>query len=117
MARSQMLPYGRSDRRMPANLPVNITCAARQVLAEAAYTENISASGARIVTRRIWPTDERLQLECVRWDFRSTARVAYCEPLPGDKFAVGLQFLNPPAPPARSPDDSPWPPLSRKDLG
>ncbi len=107
------MPYGRFEKRFPAQVLVQLSSPNRQVLAEPAYTENISANGTRILTRRQWSRDEHLQIECSRWDFRSTARVAYCQSVPGNQFAVGLEFLNPPAPPVQTQDDSPWPPLRR----
>jgi len=96
MGSPRKVPHGRLERRIPAIVPVYLTADARQVLAETAFTENVSAHGARILTRRKWSPDERLQIESVRWNFRSTARVTYCEPLPNDEFAVGLEFLDHP---------------------
>jgi hypothetical protein len=91
-------PYGRLERRVGAVFPVYLTSDARQVLAETAYTENVSDHGVRIVTRRKWSPDERVQVESIRWSIRTTARVAYCEPVREEEFAVGLQFLNSPIP-------------------
>jgi hypothetical protein len=90
----QLLPFGRLEKRIPAVFPVYLTSDTHQVLAETAYTENVSAHGARILTQRKWAPDDRLQIESVRWSFRSTARVAYCDPLQDDEFAVGLEFLD-----------------------
>lgn len=91
-------PFGRLEKRVGAVFPVYLTSEARQVLAETAYTENVSDHGARIVTRRKWSAEERVQVESIRWSLRTTARVAYCEPLRGEEFAVGLQFLTSPGP-------------------
>jgi len=94
MGSPQMLPHGRIDKRVSALFPVHLRSGAQQILAETAYTENVSVHGARILTKRKWCIDERLVIESARWNFRSTARVAYCEDLPNEEFAVGLQFLD-----------------------
>jgi PilZ domain len=94
MGSPQMLPHGRLEKRMSTLFPVHLRSGAQQVVAETAYTENVSAHGARILTRRKWSIDERLEIESTRWNFRSSARVAYCEALPNEEFAVGLQFLD-----------------------
>jgi hypothetical protein len=38
---------------------------------------------------------ERLTFVSRTGEFRSSARVAYCEPLQGDGFAIGVEFLEP----------------------
>ena len=82
----------RIERRVSAVYPVYLTSDARQALADTAYTENVSDHGARIISRRKWSPNDRLQVESIRWSFQAWARVAYCQPLPGDEYAVGLQF-------------------------
>jgi len=94
MGSPEMLPHGRLEKRVSTLFPVHLRSGAQQVVAETAYTENVSAHGARILTRRKWSVEERLQIESARWNFRSTARVAYCESLSNEEFAVGLQFLD-----------------------
>lgn len=101
MGKERSSPSGRLEKRVDAIYPVHLTSEARQVPAETAYTQNVSNHGARIVSRRQWSPDERVKVESVRWSFRATARVAYCEPVKSEQFAVGLQFLNVSAPPAR----------------
>jgi len=63
--------------------------------AEATFTENVSARGARVVSVRRWEMDDRLMLSSRNGEFRSSARVAYCQPLQGDGFAIGVEFLEP----------------------
>jgi len=94
MGNPRILRHARLEGRNPAIVSLYLTADARQVLAEPAFTENMSAHGARIVTRRRWSPGERLQVESARWNFRSAARVVYCEALPSEEFAVGLEFLN-----------------------
>ena len=62
---------------------------------EATFTENVSARGARVVSIRHWDKGAKLVLTSRTGEFRSSARVAYCQPLHGDGYAVGLEFLEP----------------------
>ena len=61
--------------------------------AESTFTENVSARGARVSSMRRWEQGEKLVFASRTGDFRSAARVAYCQPLQGDGFAVGVEFL------------------------
>jgi hypothetical protein len=62
---------------------------------EATFTENVSGKGARVVTVRHWDKGARLMLASRTGEFRSSARVAYCQSLHGDGYAIGLEFLEP----------------------
>jgi hypothetical protein len=44
---------------------------------------------------RRWDLDERLTFASRTGEFRSSARVAYCQPMQSDGFAIGLEFLEP----------------------
>ena len=61
--------------------------------AESTFTENVSSNGARVVSVRRWEPDDRLVFTARNGEFRSSARVAYCQPLQGDGFAIGVEFL------------------------
>ena len=60
---------------------------------ESTFTENVSARGARVVSVRHWEKGERLTFVSRTGEFRSSARVAYCQSLHGDGYAVGVEFL------------------------
>ncbi len=60
---------------------------------ESTFTENVSAKGARVVSVRRWEQGEKVSFASRTGEFRSSARVAYCQPLQGDGFAVGVEFL------------------------
>jgi len=62
---------------------------------ESTFTENVSARGARVISARRWEQDEPLKFASRTGEFRSSARVAYCQSLQGDGFAIGVEFLNP----------------------
>ena len=85
----------RLEKRLPMELAVNIAGNRELPGVETTFTENVSSRGARVVTIRRWRTNERLTLISLPGDFRTPARVAYCEPLRGSGFAIGLEFLEP----------------------
>ena len=62
---------------------------------ETTFTENVIASGARVVTSRRWQANERVLLLSLPGDFRARARVAYCQRSSGAGYAIGLEFLEP----------------------
>jgi PilZ domain len=95
MATLRQQPHGRLENRVRAVYPVYLNSDKRQVLAETAYTEDVSEHGARILSRRNWTPNERVQVESIQWGLRAVARVAYCRPAQDAEFTVGLQFLTP----------------------
>ncbi len=62
---------------------------------ETTFTENVSSRGARVVTVRRWHPEDRLTIASLPGGFRAIARVAYCRPLRGRGFAIGVEFLEP----------------------
>lgn len=62
---------------------------------ETTFTENVSTRGARIWTARRWKTNDQLIISTLPGSFRSTARVAYCQPAKGTGYDVGLEFVDP----------------------
>jgi hypothetical protein len=74
---------------------VNITGHPALPGTETTFTENVSPRGARVLSIRRWKINDRLTISTVTGSFRSLARVAYCQNLPDNAFAVGLEFLEP----------------------
>jgi hypothetical protein len=62
---------------------------------ESTFTENVSTKGARVVSVRRWDKDSQVVLASRNGEFRSAARVAYCQPVRGDGYVIGLEFLEP----------------------
>ena len=87
--------FHRAEKRIPMEIPVVLAGHAVTPGAEKTFTENVSAHGARVVSVRRWEKGERLTLESRTGEFRSSARVAYCQPLHGDGYAIGVEFLDP----------------------
>jgi hypothetical protein len=91
----QAFPFNRVERRIPMEIPVLLDGHRQMPGTESTFTENVSARGARVVSTRRWEHGERLTFVSRTGEFRSSARVAYCEPLQGDGFAIGVEFLEP----------------------
>jgi PilZ domain-containing protein len=87
--------FHRVERRIPMEIPVVLDGHRRMPGTESTFTENVSARGARVVSTRRWEQNERLTFVSRTGEFRSSARVAYCQPLQGDGFAIGVEFLEP----------------------
>jgi len=85
----------RAERRIPMEIPVLIDGHRRAPGSESTFTENVSARGARVVSVRRWEQGEPLVFASRTGEFRSAARVAYCQPLQGEGFAIGVEFLEP----------------------
>jgi len=85
--------FFRAEKRIPMEIPVVLDGHRRTPGVESTFTENVSARGARVVSVRKWEKGEKLTLASRTGEFRSSARVAYCQPLHGDGYAVGVEFL------------------------
>ena len=62
---------------------------------ESTFTENVSANGARVFSVRNWRIGDQLTVASRSGEFRSPARVAYCQSMAGHGFAIGVEFLEP----------------------
>ena len=87
--------FRRVERRIPMEIPVILDGHRQMPGSESTFTENVSARGARVVSTRRWEQGEPLTFVSRTGEFRSSARVAYCQPLQGDGFAIGVEFLEP----------------------
>jgi hypothetical protein len=87
--------FHRIERRIPMEIPVLIDGHHQEPGSESTFTENVSARGARVVSVRRWGQGETLTFASRTGEFRSSARVAYCQPLQSDGFAIGVEFLDP----------------------
>jgi PilZ domain len=87
--------FHRIEKRIPMEIPVVLDGHRQVPGTESTFTENVSTRGARVVSVRHWEKGERLMFVSRTGEFRSSARVAYCQPLHGDGYAVGVEFLEP----------------------
>jgi PilZ domain len=90
-----VFPFRRSENRIPMEIPVVLEGHRKIPGAESTFTENVSAKGARVVSVRHWDRGAQLTLASRTGEFRSSARVAYCQPLHGDGYVIGVEFLDP----------------------
>jgi len=93
--RSRIHPFHRTENRIPMEIGCHLEGNRQVPGAESTFTENVSSNGARVVSVRRWEPDDRLVFTARNGEFRSSARVAYCQPLQGDGFAIGVEFLEP----------------------
>ena len=83
----------RMEDRTPMKVTVDLSSLDIRTPAQQGITENVSLRGARVLTDRPWKPNDRLNLRSLLGNFRSRARVVYCIPVEGSRFAVGLQLL------------------------
>ena len=84
----------RLEKRILMTVAVHISGHKGAPGVETAFTENVSSRGARVSTIRRWRPNETLEIASLPGDFRSVARVAYCQPQ-SEGFVIGLEFLEP----------------------
>jgi hypothetical protein len=89
------VPTGRRDKRIPKEVMVELTLPDASQRKEAAIAQNVSARGMRVATEQVWRPGDSVLLRSPEIDFRTQARVVYCQRLENNKFAVGLEFLTP----------------------
>ena len=85
--------FHRSEKRIPMEIPLMLEGNRSLPGVETTFTENVSARGARVISVRHWDKNAELTVASRSGEFRSSARVAYCQPIHGDGYAIGLEFL------------------------
>jgi hypothetical protein len=83
----------RAETRTPMKVTVDLSSLDIRMPALEGITENISARGARVLTKKPLKPNERLNVRSLLGNFRSRARVVYCVPVDNEKYAVGLQLF------------------------
>jgi len=84
----------RAEKRIPVRMFVKLSVPDSGRF-EITQTIDISRHGARVVSKRSWEHNQHLLLRSLRGNFTSYARVAHCETLSNNSYALGLQLLNP----------------------
>jgi hypothetical protein len=83
----------RKEKRHLAKLSVLLSLVAEPMRTEPGSTEDVSPYGLRVRAQRPWKPDTYVTVqssECLLW---ARARIAYCQPLRGNTFALGLEFV------------------------
>lgn len=83
----------RAENRVPIKVVIDMASLNVRTPAREGVTENVSARGARVVTSKPWQPNERLNVRSLVGNFRSRARVVYCQSLKNGHYAVGLQLF------------------------
>jgi PilZ domain-containing protein len=83
---------GRTEKRAPMAMAMNLANAEDQLVTEKVLTENVSPHGARVVTKRRWQPGEQARLVRLTGESGLPARVVYCQRLRDGLFCLGLEF-------------------------
>ena len=89
------LPTGRMEKRSARAVAVELSRPELSHAPETTFTENVSLHGVRVVSKQPWRIGDRLLVKSLEGDFRSQAQVMYCQRLPNNALAVGLELFTP----------------------
>ena len=89
------VPTGRSDKRIPKEVVVELALSDASQLKDAAIAQNVSARGMRVATEDVWLPGDPVLLSSPESGVRTQARVVYCQRMENNRFAVGLELLAP----------------------
>ena len=87
----------RKENRNPQKRQVLLSPLEEPLVTEVGWTENVSRHGLHVLTEWPWLRDTQLTVLSSESELWDRARVVYCQPLSGNLFALGLEFLNPTA--------------------
>jgi len=85
---------GRMEKRLPIAIVVRLNQAQDRPVntAELAYTDNLSAHGARVISSRPWQIGEVAQVTCLKDEITIRGKIVYCQKLMDDRYCIGLNF-------------------------
>lgn len=83
----------RKEKRNPEKLQVLLSQMAEPLVRESASTDNVSSHGMRVLTYRSWKRDTHMIVQSPEGELWGRAKVIYCQTLPGNTFALGLEFV------------------------
>jgi hypothetical protein len=83
----------RREERIFAAQPIELINIYQKISNETTSTQNISTSGARVTTHRLWEPGTFLMVKSLRSDFCARARVVYWRSFSSSRFTIGLEFL------------------------
>jgi hypothetical protein len=87
------MPTARSDKRITKEMAVELVRPHASQFKETAMAQNVSARGMRVATEQVWRPGDPMLLSSPESDFRTEARVVYCQRMENNGFAVGLELL------------------------
>jgi hypothetical protein len=85
---------GRMEKRLPVAIVVRLACEQGQPVngSELTYTDNVSAHGARLVSRRPWKTGDVAMVSSLKEEVAMRGTVVYCHRASEGRYYVGLNF-------------------------
>jgi hypothetical protein len=83
---------GRSERRVAKTLSVEVCPQDETKAKERTLTDNVSAHGARVFTKRRFQPGQQVLINWPKEGVRSLARIVYFQRLSESNFAVGLEL-------------------------
>lgn len=84
---------GRKERRLPIIVVVRLTPLQHAAEGdERTYTDNLSAHGLRVHSRRCWSPGEQVEIIPVKEQTPVRGEVVYCEKFDNQSFVVGFKF-------------------------
>jgi hypothetical protein len=88
------ISVGRMEKRLPIAIVVRLARALDEPAngAELTYTDNVSAHGARVISRRAWQSGDVVQITSLKDETTISGKVIYCQKLPDDRYCIGLNF-------------------------
>ncbi len=89
---NQRLFDGRLEKRLPTSVPVYLAPLEDPRAPERTLTENVSAHGARLISKRYWRPGEEPLITPLTGEFPRVGRVIYCLPKTRDLFCLGVEF-------------------------
>jgi hypothetical protein len=89
------LPTGRSHRRIEKEVVVELARPGPSQQKEKGFAQNMSPHGMRVATEHVWRPGDTVLLRSPETGVHTQARVVYCQRLQNEKFAIGLELLEP----------------------
>jgi len=85
---------GRMERRLPIITVVRLSHVQKVPGSEEerTYTDNVSAHGARVFSRRCWTAGEQVRVTSVKDESSIYGQVIYCQRFEKDRYWIGLKF-------------------------
>jgi len=84
----------RSEKRLPASVPIYLASLVSPQAGERTITENVSYHGARLISKWSWRPGEESIITPLTGELPMVGRVIYCLPRAKDCFSVGIEFPN-----------------------
>jgi hypothetical protein len=85
---------GRMEKRLPVAVVVHLGDVQDDPVnaAELTYTENVSAHGACVISKRAWQPGEPAQVTSFKEQAALRGKVVHCRKCNNDRYVVGLTF-------------------------